>query len=126
MDEDCNTSVVSIGGGLTSVLQPLDLVVNRPFKHRVDEIFNQHLSSNLDTYTNGTIPAGKRRILMTQWIGQSWMEVMASLQPTIQRVFKTTGISVAADGSEDDIIAIHGIENYTYAVFSGEESDEES
>ena len=33
MDEDYNTSVVSIGGGLTSVLQPLDLVVNRPFKH---------------------------------------------------------------------------------------------
>ena len=58
---------------------------------------------------------------MTQWIEQSWMEVMASFQPTIQRVFKTTGISVAADGSEDDIIAIHGIENYTYAVFSGEE-----
>ena len=59
---------------------------------------------------------------MTQWIGQSWMEVMASLQPTIQRVFKTTGISVAADGSEDDIIAIHGIENYTYAVFSASEA----
>ena len=125
MDEACNTSVVSIGGGLTSVLQPLDLVVIRPFKHRVDEIFNQHLSSNLDAYTNITIPAGKR-ILMTQWIGQSWMEVMASLRPTIQRVFITPGISVVADGSEDDIFAIQAIENYTYAVFSEEESNEES
>ena len=51
-------------GGMTSVLQPLDVLFDKPFKTRTDDLFNEHLSSHLDEYTNGTIPA-KRHVLMT-------------------------------------------------------------
>eukprot|EP00117_Sycon_ciliatum_P034900 scpid75057/ scgid26549/ Pogo transposable element with KRAB domain len=57
LKEECNTAVVYIGGGLTSTLQPLDVLFNKPFKQRVDDLFNEHLSSHLDEYVQGTIPA---------------------------------------------------------------------
>ena len=68
LTEQCNTTTVTVPGGCTPLVQPLDVCVNAPFKRRVDDLFNKHLAANLDVYTNGTIPAGKRRILMTKWV----------------------------------------------------------
>ena len=115
-DKDCNTTVVTIGGGLTPVLQPLDLVFNKPFKAKVDDLFNEHLLANLDAYINDTLPAKKGRILMTQWIGQAWAEVSDSMADTVRAVFKSAGISVKQDGSEDDLIRPHGLSDHWYGA----------
>ena len=56
MEQECNTTVITIGG-LTPVLQPLDVLFNKPFKTRLDDLFNKYLTANPDAYLNGTIPA---------------------------------------------------------------------
>ena len=68
---DCKMTMVAIGGSLTSVLRPLGVFFSRPFKTRTGDLFNDHLSSHLDDYTNGTIPAGRRGVLMCKvgWPG---------------------------------------------------------
>ena len=48
MEQECNTTVITIGGGLTPVLQPPDVLLSKPFKTRVDDLFNEHLTANLD------------------------------------------------------------------------------
>ena len=63
LDTECNTTLVPIGGGLTSSLQPLDIAFNKPFKTRIDDLFKEHLTAHLDEYANGTVPAKRRRIL---------------------------------------------------------------
>ena len=94
----------------------MDLVFNKPFKAKVDDLFNEHLSANLDAYINGTLPAKKRRILMKKWIGQAWVEVSDSMADTVRAVFKSAGISVKQDGSEDDLIRPHGLPDYRYGA----------
>jgi len=59
----------------------------------------------------GKLSASDRRILMTQWIGGAWDKCMADGTSTI-RVFKKCGISVPIDGSQDELINIHGLEGY--------------
>ena len=101
MKQECNTTVITIDGGLTPVLQPLDVLFNKPFKTRVDYLFNEHLTANLDAYLNGTIPAKRHRVLMTKWVGQTWHKVSVSLQEQIKAVFKSIGIGGGGGGREE-------------------------
>lgn len=41
--------------GTTYLIQPLDVVVNGPFKKLVEEQSCQHLQENLDSYMNGKV-----------------------------------------------------------------------
>ena len=82
---------------------------------RVDDLFNEHLTANLDAYLNGTIPAKRRRVLMRKWDGQAWQEVSASLQEQIKAVSKFIGISIPADGSEDNLVKFRSLPEYRIA-----------
>ena len=74
---------VFVPAGCTSIVQPLDVVFNAPFKKEVEVAAMEHMQDNLESYLNGKISAGKRRVLTTKWVGV--------------RAFKKCGISVAAD-----------------------------
>ena len=93
------------------MIQPLDVVVNKPFKDRINHLASKHMQDNLDAYVNGKISAKERRILFTQWVGQAWEEV-SSNKEMVKRSFVKTGIAVAIDGSEDKEINIRGLDNY--------------
>lgn len=120
LENDCNTEVTFIPGGCTSLLQPLDVVVNKPFKAAINRLATQHMQEKLDDYVNGRISAKERRILFTKWVGQAWEEV-SSDKEMMKRSFLKTGIAVAIDGSEDVQINVEGLENYD--VVSSESSD---
>lgn len=51
---DGKTDLVVITGGLTSVLQPLEVVLNKPFKDRLRELYNEWMMAT----TRGTPLAG--------------------------------------------------------------------
>ena len=57
MEQERKTTVITIGGGLTPVCQPLDVLYHKPFATRVDDSLNEHLTANLDAYLSGTISA---------------------------------------------------------------------
>ena len=48
-----NTDMVVIPGGLTSVLQPLDVSLNKPMKSKIRDSYNDGMMNGEKTYTNG-------------------------------------------------------------------------
>lgn len=94
-----NSECAVIPGGLTSIVQPLDVCVNKPFKDYFRNFYCKWMSAGNHTYT----PGGKMRrpssLQITQWIEKSWDAVKID---TITHSFKKCGISNSMDGSEDD------------------------
>ena len=123
LENDCNTEVTFVPGGCTSLIQPLDVVVNKPFKSVIDRLATQHMQERLDDYVNGRISAKERRILFTKWVGQAWEEVSSNGKEMIKRSFTKTRIAVAVDGSQDDQINVEGLEEY--GVGSSESSSDD-
>lgn len=109
--EATGTIPVYVPPGCTSLVQPLDVSFNSPFKAIVGRLAREHMANNLDCYVEGSIPASERRVLFTQWVGQAWEEVSMNTRMVV-RSFKKCGISVPIDGSEDDEINIEGIPSY--------------
>ena len=111
LEKECKITPIFVPAGCTSIVQPLDVSFNAPFKRSVESAVMQHIQENLEGYLNGKFTAGERRILFTKWVGQAWEEL--SQDHTIaMRAFKKCGISVAADGSEDHEINLTGLEEY--------------
>ena len=50
---DVKTDMAVIPGGLTSVLQPLDVCINKPFKDRLRKLWNDWMISGSATLTKG-------------------------------------------------------------------------
>ena len=63
-----NTVLANVPPGCTSRVQPLDVVLNKPFKNLVREQFEKHLDENLNDCVEGKLTASKRRILTTKGV----------------------------------------------------------
>ena len=86
--------------------------VNSPFKGAVEKLATQHMQENLEAYVKGQFNASARTVLFTKWVGQAWEEICQN-RDMIVRSFQKTGIAVAVDGSEDSLIHIEGLEDYS-------------
>uniref|UniRef100_A0A671NPD7 HTH CENPB-type domain-containing protein n=1 Tax=Sinocyclocheilus anshuiensis TaxID=1608454 RepID=A0A671NPD7_9TELE len=96
-----NGDLVIIPGGMTSQLQVLDVVVNKPFKDNLRKRYTEWLLSGNRTLT----PSGKIQkptvSLLCDWILQAWAAVPPE---SIINGFKRCCISNALDGHKDDIL----------------------
>ena len=59
--------MINVPGGTTSRVHPLDVVVKKPLKNYVRELFEKHI----EDYLEGTFSVAKRRILTTKWIADA-------------------------------------------------------
>lgn len=88
--EDC--SVRYIPGGCTSLLQPLDLVINKPFKEKMKMFYNEWLKTEGLSRNNitpkGYIKAPSAAILI-RWVHQAWESIPKEL---VIKAFKTAGM----------------------------------
>ncbi|GES84778.1 pogo transposable element with KRAB domain [Rhizophagus clarus] len=95
------TDLAVIPDGLTSRLQPLDVSLNRSFKAKVRNLYNNWMSEAIKDYT----PSGKIKrpsySLVASWVKEGWDAIDTSM---IRRLFKCCGISNATDGTEDTLI----------------------
>ena len=90
-----------IPGGLTSMLQPLDVFLNKPFKDRVRRLWNEWISSGDVKLTKGGNMMKPNITLCCQWVRQAWNDIPAEM---VKKSFLKCGISNAMNESEDDAI----------------------
>uniref|UniRef100_A0A8C5P864 HTH CENPB-type domain-containing protein n=1 Tax=Leptobrachium leishanense TaxID=445787 RepID=A0A8C5P864_9ANUR len=90
-----------IPGGLTSVLQPLDVCLNKPFKARVRKMWHEWMSSGQAQLTKVGNLKKPEIELIAKWVRDAWEEIPEEM---VQRAFKKCGISNAMDGSEDSAL----------------------
>lgn len=97
--QDAKTDLAVIPGGLTSVLQPLDVSVNKPFKQHIRQSYSEWMANSEHEYTPGGKIKKPTLNQMCEWILSAWRSISPAI---VERSFKKTGISNSLDGSEDD------------------------
>lgn len=95
------TDMAVIPGGLTSVLQPLDVSLNKPFKDSMRTKWNEWMASGQQTYTAAGNMRAASLPTVCQWVKDSW----DSIDPkVVVNSFKKCSITNAMDGTEDDML----------------------
>ena len=99
------TLLINVSPGCTSRVQPVNVSINKPFKHVIQEQFKKYLSENLHLYTENKLRVSERRVV------EGWENVSRNKE-IIKRSFVKCGISDNLDGTEDNDINIEGIPDY--------------
>ena len=53
----CNTDLLLVPPGCTSLVQPMDVVFNKPFKNTIEKLATAHMQDNLNDYLTGKLTA---------------------------------------------------------------------
>ena len=85
--------------GLTSVLQPLDVCLNKPFKDRIRKMWSEWMISGEGKLTKGGNLKRPEIDLVAQWVKDAWDSIPAEM---VQKSFRKCSISNALDGTQDD------------------------
>jgi hypothetical protein len=99
--KDLKSDTAVIPGGLTSVLQPLDVCLNKPFKDRLRKKWIEWMTSSSATLTKGGNLMKPDIIAVVAWIKEAWDSIPIEM---VIKSFLKCGISNAMDGSEDNYL----------------------
>lgn len=95
---DKNINYVFIPKGLTSILQPLDISINRPFKDTV-----RHQYELACSVFKSVDKQKVSREALLEWIIKIWENNETISPQIVKNSFKFYGISNNLDGSEDEL-----------------------
>ena len=99
--KNLQTDLCVIPGGLTSMLQPLDVCLNKPFKDRLRQIWTEWMTSGSAKTTKGGNLQKPDITLVCQWVKDAWDSIPNEM---IRKAFLKCGISNAMDGTQDDAV----------------------
>lgn len=97
---ETKTQLAVIPGGMTSVLQPLDVCLNKPFKDRMRQLYGEWMREDRALTPTGRIkrPSAAK---IAEWVSAAWYSLPHDM---VVRAFKKCCISNDMDGTEDDLI----------------------
>ena len=98
-----NTNLAVIPGGLTSLLQPLDVSLNKPFKDNVRKRWMQWMANGIHEFTVGGRQKKLSELeeLICSWILETWHEIPREM---IVASFLKCSITNDLACSEDDLV----------------------
>lgn len=96
-----DTEIAVIPGGLTSVVQPLDVCLNKPLKDRLREKWTTWMVEGEKALTPGGKVKAASLTTVASWVLEAWRDLPGDM---VERSFKKCGISNAIDGTEDDLL----------------------
>ena len=96
-----NIDLAVILRGLTSICQPLDVAINKPFKDNLRKEWHFWMSNGGAGYTVGGNLRRAKISDICRWVIRAWENISNNI---IIRFFKKCSISNALDGSEDDAV----------------------
>lgn len=99
--EEQKTIPAVIPGGLTSMLQPLDVCLNKPFKNYMREFWRAWMSEGKGRLTPKGNLARPELTTVVSWVKEAWEKVPSEM---IVKSFLKTSISNSLDGTQDDIL----------------------
>ena len=96
-----NTECVVIPGGMTSMLQPLDVSINKPFKDRMRAKWQNWMLAGQHSFTAGGRIRKVELDEICRWISDAWDDIPPEM---IAKSFRKCCITNALDGTEDEEI----------------------
>ncbi|GFS56714.1 pogo transposable element with KRAB domain [Trichonephila clavipes] len=100
---ECNTDIAVIPGGLTSLVQPLDMCINKPFKQNLKRQRNIWMLEGEKSFTKGGQMRHASLEIVCEWIIKAWNEIKPDL---IQKSIKKCSVSNSVDQTEDDYLVM--------------------
>ena len=70
-----NTDIAIIPGGLTSIIQPLDVCLNKPFKDSLHKCWNEWMVSGDHTFTDTGNMRAASLTTICEWVMKSWENI---------------------------------------------------
>ena len=95
------SELVVIPTGMTSVIQPLDVSVNKPFKAQLSEQYDRWISDHDQELTASGKTKRAPPHIVAYWVLSAWTNIPAEL---VAKSFKKCCISNILDGTEDDLL----------------------
>ncbi|XP_066471475.1 uncharacterized protein [Tiliqua scincoides] len=95
------TTLAVIPGGLTSVLQPLDVCLKKPFKDQMYTMWQHWAGSGQEKLTKGGNLTKPDICLIAKWVKDAWDSVPPEL---VKSSFLKCGITDATDGTESNAL----------------------
>jgi len=90
-----------IPGGLTSILQPLNVSLNKPFKDGVRKRWMEWMAEGILEFTANGYQKKPSEELILSGIAGAWQDISEEM---IESSFLKCGITNTLDGSEDDLV----------------------
>ena len=96
-----NTNLAVIPGRLTSILWPLDVSLNKPFKDGVRKRWMEWMAEGIHEFTMSGRQKKPSEELILSWIVGAWQDISEEI---IESSFPKCGITNSLDGTEDDLV----------------------
>jgi len=97
-----------IPAGCTSLVQPLDISINKPFKGLMQDLTDERIFEleSVDEFEKWTV--GDRRVMTTECVGNAFSQFHNEKAEVIRRSFWKVGLSLPINGSRDYELDIKG------------------
>ena len=80
-----NTELVVMPGGITSVLQPMDVSINKPFKDRFRQQYLTWISDHARELTETGKIKGAAPSEVARWVSATWKAIPESISSDLSR-----------------------------------------
>lgn len=101
-----NMTTFFIPEGCISLVQPLDISINKILKNGISQLIDEEMDRNPTKWDDKAFNVSDRRVLITHCVGEAWEWLHRERKDMIVKAFRQVGLTLPIDGSQDSEIKI--------------------